>query len=36
MHNLVNENPVAAAQVFKMTLETIYNTLFGIKTEYLC
>ena len=34
-NNLVTKNPVAAAQIFKMTLETIFDTLFGIKPEYL-
>jgi hypothetical protein len=32
----VTKNPVAAAQILKMTLETIFNKLFDIKPEYLC
>lgn len=35
LHSLVTKNPVAAAQVFKMTTETIFDTLFGIKPEYM-
>jgi Helitron helicase-like domain at N-terminus len=35
LHSLVTKNLVAAAQVFKIILETIFDTFFGIKPEYL-
>ena len=35
LHYLLNNNPVAAAHVFKLTLEAIFEILFGIVPDYL-
>lgn len=35
LHNLLSKNPVAAAHIFKITLETIFEVLFGITPDYL-
>ena len=34
LHYLLSKNPVAAAEIFKITLETIFEILFGIKPEH--
>lgn len=35
LNKLLSMNPVAAAYVFKITLETIFEVLFGIVPDYL-
>ena len=34
LHYPISKNPVAAAEIFKVTLETIFEILFGIKPEH--
>jgi Helitron helicase-like domain at N-terminus len=35
LHYLLSKNPVAAGEVFKLTLETIFEVLFGIRPEHI-